>query len=107
MQTATKLPLFHFTHEDELTLYLIMEELKSRKFFNTLRTVGLDDAFYQADLSGPILNAFGLTDESNETMDGYYRIMEKYAEGVTNENGMMVKQAMKAYGELSGLTVSN
>jgi len=42
--------------QEELTIYLIQEELKNRKFSNTLKGAGIVDCLYQADLSTAILD---------------------------------------------------
>jgi hypothetical protein len=84
----------------DLTLHLIKEELKSRKFFNVLRTVGLDDAFYQADLYSPILEHFELNDDSNETLDFYYALFEKYSVTVEANENSLTRAALDVYAEL-------
>ena len=63
----------------ELCVYLIREELKSWKFFNSLRALGLDDNFYQTDLCEAILKLSGLPPESDETLDFYCHLMDRHS----------------------------
>lgn len=41
--------------EKELLLYLTAQDLKSRRFFDGLRELGLDDDYYQSELGDLIL----------------------------------------------------
>jgi hypothetical protein len=47
----------------KLILRLIYEDLKGHKFFDGLRTLGLDDDFYQPELGSLILEYVGLTNK--------------------------------------------
>lgn len=65
---------------DNLILLLIGEELKSYKFFTTLRQLGLDDAFYQTDLSTYILIHTGFDAEQDDVVDRYFHLLSHYSE---------------------------
>ena len=65
---------------DNLILLLIGEELKSHKFFSALRKLGLDDAFYQTDLSTYILNHTGFDAEQDAVVDRYFHLLSHYSE---------------------------
>lgn len=65
---------------DNLILLLIGEELKSHKFFSALRKLGLDDAFYQTDLSTYILNYTGFDAEQDAVVDRYFHLLSHYSE---------------------------
>lgn len=84
----------------ENTLYLIKEELKSRKFFNSLRESGLDDCHYQPHLDELIMASVGLDDDSNETFDFYYNTIEEYSEKIVPGESSAVEQAFNVYLEL-------
>ena len=74
---STKIHLIDLPPKVQLTLFLIGEELKSRKFFNALRTVGLDHSYYQPHLDEAILTSVGLDDDSDEVFELYYTEVEK------------------------------
>lgn len=84
----------------ELTVFLIKEELKSRKFFNSLRDTGLDDCYYQPHLDELIMANLGLDDDRDETFDFYYKIMEKYSQKIEPDRESITEQAFNAYMEL-------
>lgn len=86
-------------HIDE-TLFLIKEELKSRRFFEGLHGVGLDDVYLQPHLDRVILKKVGLDDGTDETGEFYFRIMERRSKKVEPDNDSIVTQALKVYIEL-------
>jgi hypothetical protein len=83
----------------QLTLFLIKEELKSRKFFNTLQQMGLDDCYFQPHLDTLILRSLDMDDELDFTFDAYYEIIER-SKKIDADNDAIMKQALKAYYEL-------
>lgn len=87
----------------QVALCLIKEELKSRKFFNTLRSLGLDNSYYQPHLDELILSYVGLNDELDETFDFYYSVMEKYSASINKDEKSMMGEAVEVYIELMGL----
>lgn len=97
---SPNIPLVELPHEIELILLLIKEELKSHKFFGVLRSVGLDDAYFQSDLSAVILTYVGLADESNETMDFYFDLLDTYSQKIEADNVSVMKQALNFYIDL-------
>lgn len=64
----------------EVTLFLIKEELKTRKFFNGLSQIDLDGSFYQADLSQLVLTTIGFDERPDDLYDFYFRLMERHSE---------------------------
>lgn len=82
---------------EQLVLLLIGEELKSRKFFNTLQELGLDNSQYQPNLDDAILSCIGLSDNSNETLDFYYATMEKHASRIEGNRQSIETEAVKVY----------
>lgn len=83
-----------------LTLYLIREELKSRKFFSGLQKLGLDYCLYQPHLDKPILAAIGFDDPSDEVYNSYFRLIEKRSRKVSEDQDSITKQLRKVYCEL-------
>lgn len=60
---------------EELMLRLIGEDLKSYRFFDVLRSLGLEDDFYQAELGHLILNYARLSPENDAVTDLYYGLL--------------------------------
>jgi hypothetical protein len=79
---------------------LVSEELKNSYFFSALRTLGLDDTFYQSDLSSVIMASIGFGDDSTKAVDIYFALLEKYAQHVQPNNEAIVKLGTTFYQEL-------
>jgi len=73
----TGLPVVKLPYDVQLSLYLIIEELKSRKLFYVLQEAGFDDCYFQPHLDSLILRSIGLDDASDETFHVYNSIVEK------------------------------
>jgi hypothetical protein len=87
----------------ELILTIIGEELKSCKFFSTLRTVGLDDAFYQTNLCSLILAKAGFEEETNELLDQYFNLLSHYSKTLEATDASVRDCAFQFYMELVSL----
>lgn len=85
----------------EHVLFLIGEELKSRRFFNTLMDLGLDNAYYQPHLDEAILACLGLTDDTNETFDRYSRVMNEHAQKIGIKPESVKAEAKHVYETLA------
>ena len=96
-------PLVKLPSGTQVTLYLIKEELKSRKFFNTLQEMGLDDCYFQPHLDELILRSLDMDDDSDKTFDAYYEIIERRSKKIDADNDSIMKQALKTYVELKRL----
>ncbi|GCC53499.1 hypothetical protein SanaruYs_37440 [Chryseotalea sanaruensis] len=88
---------------ERLIIALISAELKSRKFFNTLQDLGLDDSWYQPHLDDTILSCLGIDDDTNETFDFYYDVMNKHAEKIDKTKSSVTKQAKAVYKKLKAM----
>jgi hypothetical protein len=99
METLTY-PLVRLPQKVELTLFLIREELKSRKFFNSLQRAGLDDCYYQTHLDQLIMNNTGLDHESDRDFGFYSSLMEKNSKKIDTGEEAVMKRAVKVYVEL-------
>lgn len=97
---APKSRLHQLPRRVQLALFLIAEELKSRKLFLVLSKVGLDYSFYQPHLDTAILSCIGLDHNSHEVFDSYDVLLDKYADKVKDDPKSLMKQALKVYGEL-------
>lgn len=85
---------------ETLALFLIGEELKSRRFFNTLQALGLDNSYYQPHLDEMILRCVGLTDESNETFEFYSAVIDEGAGRIGVKQEEVSEEAKMVYERL-------
>jgi hypothetical protein len=81
----------------QLTLYLITEELKTRKFFNGLLDLGLDNCPYQPNLDKLIMAYVGLPDDVDNAFDFYYDVIEKHSKLITANKESAAQQALEVY----------
>jgi hypothetical protein len=95
-----KYPLIKLPRKIDHCLFLIKEELKSRRFFEGLHSVGLDDVYLQPHLDRLILKSVGLDDGTDETSEFYFKIMERRSKKIDADNDSIVTQALKVYMEL-------
>ncbi len=93
-------PLVKLPTETQISLYLIREELKSRKFFYVLGKVGLDDCFFQVHLDIIIMDCLGMNDGTDETYSIYDAIVEKHARRIQDSKASIGRHARKVYQEL-------
>lgn len=93
-------PLIKLPSKAQVSLYLIKEELKSRKLFHALHEVGLDDCYFQPHLDSLILRSVVLDDGTDETFSIYDDIIERRSKKIEADNDSIMKQAFKAYQEL-------
>lgn len=84
----------------QLSIYLIKEELKSRKLFHALHEVGLDDCYFQPHLDTLIMESLGLCDGTDETFKIYDEIMDRRSRKIEADKDSIMKQALKVYHEL-------
>ncbi len=95
-----KYPLLKLPAPVEQVLYLIREELKTRKLFHALHQAGIDDCYFQPHLDSLILAGIGWDDYSDELFSRYSAIMEKHSKKIEADPDSIVKRALKAYVEL-------
>jgi len=86
-----------------LTLFLIAEELKSRKFFNILMLAGFDYTPFRPHLDEAILAALSLNAEENAVLEFYERVMDSHAEMITEKQEAIDREAQNVYDALKTL----
>jgi hypothetical protein len=99
-----KYPCVRHPERFDLILYLIREELKSRKFFSGLQRLGLDYCFYQPHLDKPILAAVGFDDPSEEVYKFYFKVIEKRSRKIREDEESITMQARKVWKTLVHLS---
>jgi hypothetical protein len=95
-----KFPLVTLPDEVGLTLFLIGEELKSRKFFDGLRNLDLAGCYYQPHLEKLILVSVGLDEESDENIDFYCALIAHHCQKIETDSETITHQAFNVYIEL-------
>ena len=100
MKLSPRYPLVTLSAKRQRTLYLIQQELKSRKLFDILYLAGLEESCFQPNLDRLILQNLGLDDCTDETFRIYNNIIDKRAKKVEATKESILKQAMKVYEEL-------
>jgi len=100
MQTRINHPLVRIPDDIQTSIYLIKEELKSRKLFHALHEVGIDDCYFQPHLDILIMESMGLRDGTDETFRIYDEIMDRRSKKIEADHDSIMKQAMKVYHEL-------
>ena len=97
----SRFPLVKLPAKIDFTLRLIREELKSRKLFETLHEVGLDDCYFQPHLDELILSTLGIDDTGDEIFEKYNAVLKRRTRKIKADNASVVKQALKVYFELT------
>jgi hypothetical protein len=96
----SKHPLFRHCEHMEQTLFLIREQLKSRRFFNALRSLGLGDSNGEVHLEALILYAMNLDNGSDEVMNFIEGMMDRYSQELSHDVESIDKAAVEVYCEL-------
>jgi hypothetical protein len=100
MKSKIRFPMVKPSVNTHHTLYLIREELKSRKLFYVLGKVGLDDCFFQVHLDFIILDHIGMNDGTDETYAMYDAIIERHARRLHDSKQSIERHANKVLNEL-------
>jgi hypothetical protein len=87
------------SHE-QVTVYLIEQQLKSRRFFDDLEHIGLGPYEFEPNLDHLILKNVELDDGTDKTYIRYSKILDKHSHQLKPEFRTIQKQAVKMYNEL-------
>ncbi|MBL0745708.1 hypothetical protein [Chryseolinea lacunae] len=98
--TNSPYPLVKLPIDIQLPLFLIKEELKSRKLFQLLQEVGTTESVFEPHLDSLIFQVIGLDDDDDRISDKYFDIMEKRSKNLEADKDSIAKQAFKAYHEI-------
>jgi hypothetical protein len=85
----------------DVLLFIIREELRNRKFFNTLLHVGIEDSWYRSDFSPLIMHGAGLEINFEEDFKHYDLVMDKYSEVIEPGNKSLEEVAEVVLRELT------
>ncbi|MCZ8216145.1 MAG: hypothetical protein O9262_07895 [Cyclobacteriaceae bacterium] len=100
MPIRIKHPIVRISDNIQTSIYLIKEELKSRKLFHALHDAGIDDCYFQPHLDILIMESLGLRDGTDETCKIYDETMDRRSKKIEADNDAIIKQALKVYHEL-------
>jgi hypothetical protein len=84
----------------QIPVFLISEELKARKLFHALKSIGCDDSFCVTDLCDLVLAYIGFEDHPNELYDLYFSLLDGYCHQVNHESDRSIKYAYEIFTKL-------
>ena len=91
-------PLIKLPQEVEFTIFLIREELKSRKLSNDLEKVGFDSTICSADFSSVIFSSFGFNNESDDFFSWYVAQLDVFCKNINLLDGAtLTEEAFNFY----------
>jgi hypothetical protein len=93
-------PLVKLSESIDGILFLLKQELKTRRLFEALHQIGLDNCYYRPHLDSVIMRSMDLDDGTDETFIRYDDIVEKRSRKIKADNDSITKHAFKAYMEL-------
>ncbi len=100
MKSQFNRSLINLPPKVQMCLYLIREELKSRKLFQALHDVGLEESCFQPNLDSVILNYLEMDDGTDETFRIYNGILERRSRKMEGSQESIMKQTHKAFQQL-------
>jgi len=87
------LPLVKIPQKAEFAIFLLKEELKSRKLTNDLETIGFGASICISDFSVLIFPIMGFDIESDDFYEWYANQMDNFCEEIDLEVGESVSEA--------------
>lgn len=79
---SKNLRLIKLPQKVEFTLFLIREELKSRKFSNDLESIGFDSAICSSDFSSLIFSSIGFDHASDSFYEWYVSQLDEFCKDI-------------------------
>ena len=95
--------LMRLANHEQVTIYLIEQQLKCRRFFDDLESIGLGTYDSEPNLDHLILKNVELDDGTDKTYMRYSKILEKHSKQMNLEFRAIQRQAVKMYNELMTL----
>lgn len=92
--------LMRLASHKQVTIYLIEQQLKSRRFFDDLERIGLGPYDFEPNLDHLILKNVELDDGTDKTYMRYSKILDKHSGQLKPEFRAIQRQAVKMYNEL-------
>jgi hypothetical protein len=95
--------LTRLASHEQVTIYLIEQQLKCRRFFDDLEHIGLGPYDFEPNLDHLILKNVELDDGTDKTYNQYSKILDKHSKQMQPEFRAIERQAVKMYNELIAL----
>ena len=86
------LPLVKLPQKVEFTLFLIREELKSRKFTSDIEKIGFDSTICSSDFSSLIFSSIGFDNESDDFYDWYFGQLDVFCKNIDLSDGATLSE---------------
>lgn len=90
-------------NHEQVTIFLIEQQLKTRRFFDDLEHIGLGHYDFEPNLDHLILRNMDLDDGSDKTYAQYARILDKHSKQLKPDRDEIQKQAGDMYRKLLAL----
>jgi len=91
-------PLVKLPPKIDLTLFLIREELKSKKFTSDLEKIGFDLTFFSSDFSRIICSQIGIHNLTEEFYEWYDNEINNFCKEIDLSDGLkLTEEAFKFY----------
>lgn len=91
-------PLVKLPQKIDLTLFLIREELKNKKFTNDLEKIGFDLTFFSSDFSRIICLQIGLKNLTEDFYEWYDNEINNFFKEIDLSDGLkLTEEAFKFY----------
>lgn len=94
-------------NHEQVTIYLIEQQLKCRRFFDDLKSIGLGPYDSEPNLDHLILKNVELDDGTDKTYLRYSKILDKHSKQMGLEFRAIQRQAVRMYNELLTLKGKN
>jgi hypothetical protein len=95
-------PLFRHSEHMEEVLFLIREQLKSRRFFNAMRSLGVGESIGEVHLEALILHMMEIDDGSDEVINFFSMLLDKHSQEFDEDLDTLDKSAVVVYSQLVG-----
>lgn len=92
--------LTRLANHEQVTIYLIEQQLKTHRFFDDLESIGLGSYDFEPNLDHLILKNMELDDGTDRTYTLYPRILDKHSKQLKPQYKAIKRQAVKMYKEL-------
>jgi DNA-binding XRE family transcriptional regulator len=84
----------------QVTVFLISEDLKTRKLIKGFLDIGCDSCFCLGELCDLVLAYVGFDERPDELYDLYFKLLDAHCEKVSHKNHQPVKEAFEIYTNL-------
>lgn len=84
----------------EMTIFLIIHELKLHMIYRALKPFATVDAYLEAGFTRLILKQLNLLDGKDETYNQYFELIDRWTDKFSSDPEVVLKRALKVYNTL-------